>query len=224
MKCKNVGGCGSDFYMTQNIDLHWKLVVVVMNFSVPYKAHIFFLTNWANVDCQQGLRFIILDWYGCETWFLTLWDKRIQCGRPLCPRWKKWWLLLVKRVYEVRLSLSLYQTSLLLLQLPHFIYILIPIFPLFVLVFHFQALIQPSPPFRPPSVPLYHNSLSFVFVPNRQHNPPSSFPSVAFAMAFVASQLLYVLGISYSLLPSNGAFHINLYKTKVTFAVTQVKV
>ena len=42
MKCINVVWCGSDFYMTQDIDLHWKLVDVVVNFSVPYKAHNFF--------------------------------------------------------------------------------------------------------------------------------------------------------------------------------------
>ena len=44
MKCKDIGWGDTDFYMIQYIDLHWKLVVVVMKIILPNKTHKF-LTN-----------------------------------------------------------------------------------------------------------------------------------------------------------------------------------
>jgi hypothetical protein len=41
------------FYMIQDTDLLWTLVVVVMKFGVPYKSHNF-LTNCANFGLPRG--------------------------------------------------------------------------------------------------------------------------------------------------------------------------
>jgi len=48
MKRKDIGWCDSYLYRIQNIELHWTLVVVVMNIMLPNKTHKF-LTDGNNV-------------------------------------------------------------------------------------------------------------------------------------------------------------------------------
>jgi len=54
MKRIDIGRCESEFYVIEDNDLHRKLEVVVMNFSVPHKVHTF-LTNRSTIGLPRGI-------------------------------------------------------------------------------------------------------------------------------------------------------------------------
>jgi len=58
MKFKNIVWCDSDFYMIQDIDLYWTLVVVVMNITVPLKTHNFLTKNYFWISEKDSFSYV----------------------------------------------------------------------------------------------------------------------------------------------------------------------
>jgi hypothetical protein len=191
--------------MIQDIDLHRKLVVAVMNFSLPYKAHNF-LSKWITVGLPRGnpLHNFRLVW---------VWNLVCHVEGQTYRMWKKF----VPKVEEIENTFHLYRVC----GAPSSIMIsdFSTAFAITTLQLHpnshisFVCSCLPFPGTN--STISTDPTVKRVILPqliviclraNRQ-NHPSSFPRGAYAMAGVTSQLLYLLGISYSLLPSNGASH-----------------